>query len=151
MKKIIQFIIILVPWFLGGFLFSSNISYYKSLNLPFFAPPGILFPIVWTILYILIAISIYLILKEYHLKEIPGYRNALISNYILNQLFTFFFFTLENTFLGFVDAIATLITALFLYYETKSLNKKASLFLLPYLFWCLFASILSLSIYFMNL
>ncbi len=151
MKKIIQFILIFIPWFLSGLLFSSNMSYYQSLNLPFFAPPGIVFPIVWTILYFCIAISIFAIVQEYRFKDIKGYRNALISNYIFNQLFTFFFFTLENTFLGFVDAVATLITALFLYYETKALNKKASLFLLPYIFWCLFASILSLFIYFMNL
>lgn len=151
LKKVIQFVIILIPWFLSGILFTSNNTYYKSLNLPFFAPPGILFPIVWTILYILIAISVFTIYQKYDRKYITSYTKTLITNYIFNQLFTLFFFTLENTFLGFVDCVATLITALFLYYETKELDKKASNFLLPYVFWCLFATILSLTIYFMNL
>lgn len=151
MKKIIQFLAILLPWFLSALLFSSDQSYYKSLELPFFAPPGILFPIVWTILYILIAISVFKILQTYSFKDLNNYKKALISNYIFNQFFTFFFFTLQNTFLGFVDALATFLTSLFLYYETKELDKKASNFLLPYVAWCLFATILSLFIYFMNL
>lgn len=151
MKKIIQYLLILIPWFLGGFLFSGNISYYRTLNLPFFAPPGIVFPIVWTILYILIAYSIFQVYQIYNCKQLNGYHKVLISNYLFNQLFTLFFFTFQNIFLGFVDCVATLITSLFLYYETKELDKKASQFLLPYLFWNLFACILCFTIYFMNL
>ena len=72
-------------------------------------------------------------------------------NYIFNQLFTFFFFSLKNIFLGFVDIVLTFITSLFLYYETKEINEKASLFLIPYTLFTLFALILNLTIYFMNL
>ena len=59
MKKIIKYISILLPWFIGGLLFKTNSIFYKSLNKPFFAPPGYLFAIIWPILYILIALSIY--------------------------------------------------------------------------------------------
>ncbi len=151
MKKIITFLAILFPWFLGGLLFSRNTSFYQSLQLPFFAPPGFLFPIIWTILYILIAISIYKAYQIYHFGTLKSYNKSLLCNYILNQLFPFFFFTLENIFLGFVDSVATLITSLFVYYETKEIDKKASKFLLPYIYWCLFACILCITIYFMNL
>lgn len=151
MKKIITFILILIPWFLSGILFQSNSTFYQSLNLPKFAPPPIVFGIVWPILYILISYSIYLITKDYNLKEQKDYKIYLIINYISNQLFTFFFFKLENLFLGFVDSLFVLLSSLFLYYETKSLNHKSAKFLIPYIIWNIFATILILTIYFMNL
>lgn len=150
MKKFLTFILILIPWFISGLIFRSNSSFYQSLNLPSFAPPPIIFGIVWPILYILISYSIYLIIKEYNLKELKDYKLYLIINYISNQLFTFFFFTIENLFLGFVDSVIVLLSSLFLYYETKSLNEKVSKFLIPYIIWNIFACILSLTIYFMN-
>ena len=64
MKKIFKFLLILLPWFIGGLLFRSDTIFYKSLNKPIFAPPSIVFPIVWSILYILIGISIYIIYKN---------------------------------------------------------------------------------------
>ena len=72
MKNFFKFLIIIIPWFIGGLIFRSDTTFYKSLNKPVFAPPSILFPIVWTILYILIAISISLILKDNKLKDIPN-------------------------------------------------------------------------------
>ena len=150
MKNIIYFIIALLPWFLSGLLFSSYTDYFNSLNLPWFALPKSLYGITWTILYILIAISISNIYKNNNKKYIQGYNQALISNYIFNQLYLFFMFFLENPFLGFVDSVAILITSLFLYYETKELDENASKFLLPYVIFNLYATILSLTIYFMN-
>ena len=76
MKKIFKFIVFLVPWFISSLLFKSDTIFYKSLNKPVFAPPGIVFPIVWTILYILIAISIYLIFKDNKLSHLIEYQGA---------------------------------------------------------------------------
>ena len=56
----------------------------------------------------------------------------------------------KNIFLGFIDCIIIFITSLSLYDETKKLDEKASKYLLPYIFFSLFAVILSLTIYFMN-
>lgn len=150
MKNLFYFVIYLLPWFLSSLLFSSYIGYFDTLNLPSFALPKNLYGIAWTILYILIAISITKIIKNNNQKYIQGYNQALISNYIFNQLYLFFMFFLKNTFLGFVDSVAILITALFLYYETKELDETASKFLLPYIFFDIYATILSLTIYFMN-
>lgn len=151
MKNFIKFILILLPWFLSSIIFKVDSTFYMSLNLPKFAPPTYFFSIVWTVLYILIAISIYIVFNTIYYKYIKSYTNVLIYNYIFNQLFTFFFFSLKNIFLGFVDIILTFITSLFLYYETKEINEKASLFLIPYTLFTLFALILNLTIYFMNL
>ena len=100
MKKIIKYISILLPWFIGGLLFKTNSIFYKSLNKPFFAPPGYLFAIIWPILYILIALSIY------HMKnKNKEYLKALIINYFTNQIFSFFFFTIKSPFIAMVDTI----------------------------------------------
>ena len=151
MKKFFKFIILLIPWFLSGLLFKSDNIFYKSLEKPFFAPAPIIFPIVWTILYILIAISTYKIYSNFDYKKTKSYNKALIINYFFNQTFTFFFFTLKSPFLGLIDAILVFISSLFLYYETKELDKSASKYLIPYIIWNLFAVILSTSIFFMNL
>lgn len=151
MKKLFKFVLCLLPWFLSTLIFPFNSKYYETLNLPFFAIPRFLFPIVWTILYILIAISIYKIYNIYAYKDIKSYNKALITNYIFNQLFMFFFFTIKNPFLGFVDTLLTFITSLFLYYETNELDNKARKIITPYPYFLLYATILSLSIYIINL
>ena len=152
MKKFFKFIIILLPWFLSGLLFSSNInSFFNELKLPFFALPENLYGIVWTILYILISISIYKIYTISSYKYTKDYNKALISNYIFNQLYLFFIFSLENTFLGFVSSIGILITSLLLYYETKEIDIKSSKYLLPYVFFNIYATILSFTIYLLNI
>lgn len=154
MKKIIKNILIflacLLPWFIST-LFQGNNDFYNELYLPKFAPPSILFAIIWPILYVLIAISIYLIVKEYRFKDNKPYYISLIINYIFNQSFTIVFFALESPFLGMVSTIGSFISGLFLYAYSKDLNKKAAYLLIPYLLWSAFASILSISIYFMNL
>lgn len=149
MKKILLFLGLFLPWFLGS-LFAIDSSFYKEINLPSFAPASSVFMIVWPILFFLIALSSYHIIKEYGFKE-KEYNHTLIINYLLNQLYPFLFFKVQSLFLSFIDTVALFLSTLFLYYETKSLNKKSAYYLLPYLIWNIFALILSTSIYFMNL
>lgn len=149
-KNILLFLLCLVPWFFGA-LFQGDSSFYKELYLPKFAPPGILFAIIWPILYILIAITVYKIITKYNFKDNKEYYYSLIINFIFNQSFTIFFFALKSPFLGMVSTIGTFISGIFLYSYTKERINKLAYLLIPYLLWGLFASILSISIYFMNL
>ena len=151
MKKIFKFLLIALPWFIGGLIFRSDTIFYKSLNKPFFAPPSIVFPIMWTILYILIATSIYLIYRDNSYKDTPNYNKTLLINYFSNQIFSFLFFTIKSPFLALIDTIVVLISSLFLYYESKELNKTSAKLLIPYIIWNVFATILIISIFFMNL
>ena len=151
MKKILLFIGILIPWFLSSLL-PVDYNYYKTINLPSFAPPNIFYIVAWTIIYIFISISIYQILNKYKIKDLPNsYRTTLIINYLFNQSFQLVFFILKNNFLGFISCLGTFISALYLYSETKSLNDKSSKYLIPYILLSIFASVLSLSIYLLNL
>ena len=151
MKAFFKFIIILLPWFLSS-LIPIDKEFYNSLTLPFFTPPEMAYGIIWSIIYIGISISIYQILKTYKIKDIPkSYKYTLLLNYIANQSFQPLFFLLKSPFLGFVSCILTFITSLFLYKETKDLKEKSAKYLIPYILFSLFATILSLSIYLLNL
>ena len=145
-KKIGTYLLFLIPWFLSGLIFKSDTTYYNRLNLPIFAPKPIIFPIIWTILYILIAYSIYLVKN----KTTSNYKIYLIINYLSNQLFTFCFFILKNNFLAFTDTIIILISSLYLYLETNTIQEKASKYLIPYILWNVFALILIFSILIIN-
>ena len=150
-KQIIIFILCLFIWFLSSF-FKLDYSYYSTLNLPVFAPPKAFFPIAWTINYILLAFSMSSIFSSYKFKDIPmSYKLSLIINYIFNQSFVLVFFGLKSNFLGFVSCIGTFISSLFLYQESLQLKEKSTLVLRLYVLFNFFATILSLSIYLLNL
>lgn len=139
-KNVVRFLMYLLPWFISSIIFRVDTSFYDSINKPFFAPPGIVFPIVWTILYILIAIGLY----NNKNKSIEYYK-SLIINYFSNQIYTFLFFVIKSPFIAFIDTLVVLISSLFLYNETKSK------WFIPYIIWNVFATILSLSVYLLNI
>ena len=146
--KIIKFLIYLLPWFISSLFVDNN--FYQNLILPFFAPNKYIFIIMWTIIYFLLAISIYKIYDQYNFKKIKSYNYSLILNYISNILFVISFFNFKNIFLGFIFTLIILITTLNLYNETRNLNKKYSKLLFIYIIWDLFAVILNLIIYLLN-
>ena len=139
-KNVVRFLIYLLPWFISSTIFRVDTSFYDSINKPFFAPPGIVFPIVWTILYILIAIGLY-----NNKNKSMEYYKSLIINYFSNQIYTFLFFIIKSPFIAFIDTLVVLISSLFLYNETKSK------WFIPYIIWNVFATILSLSVYLLNI
>ena len=145
-KKIIKYLLFLLPWFLSSIFTKIDTNYYNTINKPFFAPPPIIFPIVWTILYILISYSIYKIWN----KSNNNYKIYLVINYIANQLYTFCFFIAKDNFLALTDTLIVLISSLYLYIETKYINEKYSKYLIPYIIWNIFALILSFSIFLLN-
>ena len=150
-KKTLKYLLCLLPWFLAS-IFPLNYKYYDKIIKPSFAPPSIFSGIAWTIIYILIAYTIFSIIKDNKIKDIPkSYIKTLIINYIFNQSYTLVFFGLKNNFLGFASCLGTLITTLFLYLETENIIENKKYLLIPYILLSIFACILSLSIYLLNL
>lgn len=146
MKKILRYLGFLLPWFIGGIIFKVDTTFYKSLNKPSLAPPGYLFAIIWPILYLLIALSIYK-MKDKN----KDYLKVLIINYFSNQIFNFFFFSIKSPFIAMIDTIIVLISSLYLYLEAKKDNSLSSKLLIPYIIWNIFATYLIISVYIMNL
>lgn len=151
MKKFLTFILCLLPWFIT-YLIPLDYNYLNEIKTPFFTPPSLFYPIAWTIIYILISFTTYYVVTSFKFKEIPTrYKVTLLINYLFNQSFTLLFFGLKNNFLGFISCLGTLLSTLFLYDETALINSKLSKLLYPYILLSIFATILSLSIYLLNI
>ena len=150
-KRLFTYLLCLLPWFITSIL-KVDYDYLNKIKTPFFTPPNYFYAIAWTIIYILVAFTIYKIVTSYKIKEIPKtYKITLIVNYLLNQSFVIVFFIFKNNFLGFISCITTLISTLFLYEETSLLKNKSKYLIIPYILLSIFATILSLSIYILNI
>ena len=144
-------IAILIPIAVGTLsaFFSGRTSLYSQINKPSLSPPGFVFPIVWTILYILMGISSYIIYES----ENPNKKNAL-RTYAIQLFFNFwwsiifFRFSLYLVaFLWLLSLIAIIIVMIYQFYQIKRL---ASYLQIPYLLWCLFAAYLNFINYRLN-
>ena len=146
-KKIICFVFLLIPWFVSSILFPFDAGFYNSLNLLSITPPKFIFIIIWPILFTLITITVYKIVKKDNLNN--DYLYILIMNFIGAETYNLFFFYMNNLFLSLVSAVVTLVTSIFLTIETRKLDNSWGL-LIPYNIWCLYAFILITSIYLTN-
>ena len=138
---------IIVTFFIGSFfsLFNSS-AMYENLNKSI-AVPKIAFPVVWSILYLLMSISLYLILqKSKNNKAIQLYFTQLI----FNSLWTLIFFGFKLYFLSFIWILILTIMIVIMIYEFYHLSKIASFINIPYLLWVIFASYLNLTILLLN-
>ena len=119
---------------------------YENLNKSI-AVPKIVFPVVLSILYLLMSISLYLILqKSKNNKAIQLYFTQLI----FNSLWTLIFFGFKLYFLSFIWILILTIMIVIMIYEFYHLSKIASFINIPYLLWVIFASYLNLTILLLN-
>lgn len=141
---------ILVPLVLGaivGFITSGSMNSAMLIQ-PSFAPPAILFPIVWTILYSLMGIS-YGILKTKNLAT-DKINKVYYSQLIINLLWSIIFFTFKLRLLAYFWILLLIVLVVIMIKEFYEKNKTAGLLQIPYLIWIVFASFLNLSIYLLN-
>ncbi len=149
-KNVLLFALILFLWLLGGFIFPFNAEFYELLKLPSFILPGNIISYIWIILYILISFSIFKVIKTTNIFKNSDYLYVLITNYLANQLFSYTFWYLMSPFLAFIMTSIVFVSSIFLYIETKNINKKASYALIPYVIFNIYALISSLAVYIMN-
>lgn len=141
---------ILIPVVLGGivgFIISGSIDY-NSLEKPFLAPPSILFPIIWTTLYILMGIS-YGILDSKCLVD-SEINLIYYSQLIVNLLWPIFFFTFKWRLFAFFWILLLVFLVILMIIKFYTKNKLSGLLQIPYLLWTSFATYLNFSIYLLN-
>ena len=134
---------------LSAFFTMNSMDIYQNINRPKLAPPGYIFPIVWTILYVLMGISSYLIHRSNHKNK----ETALIIYYfqlLINFSWPIFFFNYQNFLLALAILFILNILVIILIKVTYSINHLASYLLIPYLIWILFALYLNLWIFIHN-
>ena len=152
MKKISVYIkSILIPILVGVLisLLTSSSMEYTSFIKPNFAPPAILFPIVWTILYILMGVS-YGILKSNNLND-QKIDNIYYSQLVVNALWSIFFFIFKWRFFSFLWILLLIVLVFLMIMEFYNKNKLSGLLQIPYFLWLIFAAILNFSVYFLNM
>ncbi|NFT36639.1 tryptophan-rich sensory protein [Clostridium botulinum] len=124
---------------------------YDSLNKPFFAPPGSVFPIVWTILYILMGIACY---GVYILKYRGIDTSSAIFTYsiqlLLNFLWVFIFFGLRLYGIAFIELLIILFFAVLTFIKFYNKDKIAGLLFIPYLLWLTYAGVLNFYVWMLN-
>lgn len=151
MKKIFSKLKYLVlPLLVGGivgFIISKFIQY-DNLNKPFLSPPQLAFPIIWTILYILMGIS-FGILSEKNLLDSES-KFLYYFQLLINALWSIFFFVFEWRLFAFIWIILLDIVVILMTINFYKKNKLAGLLQIPYIIWILFATYLNLAFYLLN-
>ena len=132
---------------LVGFIISGFIDY-NSLEKPPFSPSTSLFPIVWTILYILMGIS-YGILKSNGLVN-QEINLIYYSQLIVNLIWPILFFVLEWRFFAFLWIILLIVLVINMIIKFYNKNNLSALIQIPYLIWLVFAAYLNLGVYLLN-
>lgn len=146
---IISLAISLGVGFLSALLTMNNQNIYDIINVPSFAPPGWLFPIVWTILYILMGISSYLIYEENNVNSLSALR-IYGAQLLVNFFWSIIFFNLKNFTFAFIWLILLLVLIIIMIYRFYKINRLPAYLNIPYLIWVIFAGILNFSIIILN-
>lgn len=155
LKKALMFIVpVLIPLAVGGLsaLATGDMSSaYEGIIQPPYAPPSIVFPIVWSVLYLLLGIALYLVIKNGFDK--PGVREAVLYfavSLILNFFWSPIFFRWGKILLALIWVSVMILFAVINAYQFYKINKAAGIIMMVYIIWLLFAFALNLGIYILN-
>ncbi|KAJ49833.1 tryptophan-rich sensory protein [Clostridium tetanomorphum] len=151
--KLLILLIILIEGlgFLSGFLGMASSEVYKELIKPTFSPPGWVFSIVWTILYFLMAVSLYrIILIGKKGQNVRRGIKYFIIQFVLNFLWSIIFFRFKLYGLAFIELMILLIFIILTTFEFYKNDKIAAYLMIPYIIWVSFAGVLNFSIWMLN-
>ena len=130
-------------------------TWYQMIEKPWFTPPNWLFGPAWTVLYVLMGISLYLVWRKTTIdRSIHGTRPAVFAVFGiqlgLNALWSFLFFGLRSPQLAFAEIVILLASIMVTVIIFQKISKPASILLLPYAGWVAFASALNLGVWLLN-
>ncbi len=129
----------------------ENYTYYETLIKPDFAPPGWLFGPVWSILYLIIAVTFgYVIYMWWKGKVRFSVLLPFLLNIVSNALFTPIQFGLENNLLASIDILVVLVTLIWLMVAIWKKYRWVALANIPYLMWVSFATVLQFTVTYLN-
>lgn len=155
-KKIKPFVIsIAIALGIGGLsalLTSGSMDIYSDIVQPPLAPPAILFPIVWTILYTLMGIGAALVWnkKEEQPKEVQDALIVYAVNLFMNFLWSIIFFNMRAFLFSFIWLVLLWVVILIMILKFRKVSSLAAYLQIPYLLWVTFAGYLNLAIFLLN-
>ena len=144
-------IALLAGW-LGSMATTPNIpTWYAGLEKPSFNPPNSIFPIVWTALYVLMAVAAWLVWRAP--ASPPQRRAALVLYFVqlaVNVAWSFAFFGAQSPLAGLVVIAVLIVAIVATLLAFRRISGLAAVLLLPYLAWVAFAPVLNAAIYTLN-
>ena len=152
LKLVTSIFICLFAGFIGSIFTSPSIpTWYATLTKPSFNPPSWIFAPVWTTLFVLIGISLYMVWnKGLQDKKVKISLFIFGVQLVLNVLWSFLFFGLHSPFYAFLEIIILWAAIVLTIVNFFKVSRTAGLLLLPYIFWVSFAAILNFSIWRLN-
>jgi tryptophan-rich sensory protein len=151
LNLIIWIVTCLVAGILGTILTSPNTQWFANLIKPSFQPPNWLFGPVWTLLYILMGIAIWLIGKQGFKTKIEKQALYLfITQLFLNSMWSLVYFGMQQIFGALILIIFIWIFILLTIIWFNKINKIAGFLLLPYILWVSFATVLNATLWILN-
>lgn len=147
MKRYISFVVSIALCLFIGFVsqrlqMESLHSWYPLLNKSSLTPPGLVFSVVWTVLYVLIGISAAILYNSHGVSKrvlLPLFAIQLL----FNVLWSFCFFTMQSIVLGLAVLFILLVLAVAYFIGLLWMERVAAFFFLPYLLWLFFATYLN--------
>ena len=140
----------LVSGMVIGWLSSSS-GAYNEVKKPPLSPPASLFPFVWTILYILMGIALYLVLSsEAEPSEKSKAKTVFASQLVLNLLWPIIFFTFRTYYAAALCLVFLIGFIVKTYLEFKKIDTRGAKLLIPYIIWCVFALYLNIGVAVLN-
>lgn len=147
-------ICIAIPLLVGGvsaFLTREAMQVFETLNQPPLSPPGWLFPIVWTILYVLMGVSSYLILESGADEEtVSSAMKVYYFQLVLNFLWPTFFFNFQWYLFAFFWLLLLWVSVLVMIRRFADISKVAAYLNIPYIIWLTFAAYLNFGVWLLN-
>jgi len=134
----------------GFFTAAGTSGWLDTLNSPSFRSPNWIFGPVWTVLYLVMGFSLFLIWNEKASKQRNQALTIFLVQLTLNFFWSFIFFSFHMIGVALIEIIllwASIITMIVLFYKIKTL---AAYINIPYLLWVTFATVLNGSYYFLN-
>lgn len=136
---------------LSGFLTKKGVKIYEiSANKPTLTPPGVVFPIVWTILYALMGLSVGRIWKSAP-STVRSYSIALfVAQLIVNFFWSLLFFNAKMYGVALIWLLLLWVLVLLMIFSFFKINRKAAYLQIPYLLWITFAAYLNFMVWQLN-
>lgn len=148
-------IAIAIPVLVGGisgfFTVTGVESWYQTIQKPSWNPPNWVFGPVWTSLYVMMGIALWLVWKEDTSRELKMIAFILFGvQLLLNFLWSFIFFKLEQPGFAFLEILFMWVAILATIFAFAQVNKAAAWLLVPYISWVSFAAMLNFTIWRLN-
>ena len=147
---VISIAIALAVGALSALLTRNNMNVYDTLTRPALSPPMWVFPVVWTILFILMGISAAMVYCERDNTDVSGALKIYALQLIVNFFWSIIFFNLQAYLFAVVWLGVLLLLILLMIISFYRIRKAAAYLQLPYLAWSVFAFYLTLMIYILN-